>query len=327
MRRLIATTATILLVSISTSQAKPLNLTLCGASPGGLWSLVGAGVDASVKAAYPGSVITYQTSSGGPANVLQVKSGKCELGMANDGDLIFAIEGKPPFKSPVSGLKAVAVLYNWTPVMWIARRDFLAKYGIKDLGDLVNKKPPVRLAFNRRGLLTSAMTDSTLKALGVTPKDIESWGGSVQYQASNEQAQLMKDGRIDLLANTLFEGHRSIAEMAQSVDLAMLDLPERAITPVIKEFGLKPWTIKAGTHPWQKIDAHTVTTSVILFVDEKMDEQTVYDITKAMIQHPEGMGAVSEAMKRFKPPVMIEQSAAPFAEGAIRAYKEAGLMK
>lgn len=327
MRRLIATTATILLVSISTSQAKPFNLTLCGASPGGLWSLVGAGVDASVKAAYPGSVITYQTSSGGPANVLQVKSGKCELGMANDGDLIFAIEGKAPFKSPVSGLKAVAVLYNWTPVMWIARRDFLVKYDIKDLGDLVKKKPPVRLAFNRRGLLTSAMTDSTLKALGVTPKDIESWGGSVQYQASNEQAQLMQDGRIDLLANTLFEGHRSIAEMAQSVDLAMLDLPEQAITPVIKEFGLKPWTIKAGTHPWQKIDAHTVTTSVILFVDEKMDEQTVYDITKAMIQHPEGMGAVSEAMKRFKPPVMIEQSAAPFAAGAIRAYKEAGLMK
>jgi uncharacterized protein len=39
------------------------------------------------------------------------------------------------------------------------------------------------------------------------------------------------------------------------------------------------------------------------------------------------MGAVSKAMDRFKPPVMIEQSAVPFAEGAIKAYKEAGLMK
>lgn len=327
MRRVIATTATILLASIGVAHTKPYNLTLCGASPGGLWSLVGAGLDATVKAAYPGSTITYQTSSGGPANVLQVKGGKCELGMANDGDLIFATEGKPPFKSPVSGLKAIAVLYNWTPVMWIARRDFLKKYDIHDLSDLAKKKPPVRLAFNRRGLLTSAMTDATLKALGVTTKDIESWGGSIQYQASNEQAQLMSNGRIDMLANTLFENHRSIAEMAQSVDLAMVDVPEKAIAPVVKEFGLKPWTIKAGTHPWQKIDAHTVTTSVILFVDEKMDEKTVYDITKAMIQHPDKMGAVSDAMKRFTPKVMTEQEAAPFAAGAIKAYKESNLIK
>lgn len=327
MRRLIGTTATILLASISIAHAKSYNFTLCGASPGGLWSLVGAGLDATLKAEYPGSTITYQTSSGGLANVLQVKGGKCELGLANDGDLIFAKEGRAPFKSPVSGLKAVAVLYNWTPVMWIARRDFVEKYGIHDLSDLAKKKPPVRLAFNRRGLLTSAITEATLKALGITPKDIESWGGSIQYQASVEQAQLMENGRIDLLANTLFENHRSIAEMAQAVNLAMVDVPAKAITPVVKEFGLKPWVIKAGTHPWQKIDVHTMTTSVILFVDAKMDEQTVHAITKAMIDHPDKMGAVSAAMKRFKPPVMIEQSAAPFAEGAIKAYKEAGLMK
>lgn len=327
MRRLIATTAAILLTSFGVAQAKPYNLTVCGASPGGLWSLVGSGLDATMKAAYPGSTITYQTSSGGLANVLQVKSGKCELGIANDGDLIFAVGGKPPFKSPVTGLKAIAVLYDWAPVMWIARRDFVEKYDIHDLGDIAKKKIPVRLAFNRRGLLTSAMTDATLKALGITAKDIESWGGSIQYQASNEQAQLMENGRIDLLANTLFEGHRSIAEMAQAVNLAMVDVPQRAIDPVVKEFGLKPWTIKAGTHPWQKIDAHTVTTSIILFVDEKTDEQTAYDITKAMIQHPDKMAAVSAAMKRFQPKVMIDQSAAPFAAGAIKAYKEAGLMK
>lgn len=327
MRRLTLVTATMLFASIGVAQSKPYNLTLCGASPGGLWSLVGAGVDATVKAAVPGSTITYQTSSGGFANVMLVKTGKCELGMANDGDLIYAVEGKPPFKSKISGLKAVAVLYNWTPVMWIARRDFLKKHGIKDLADLVAKKPPVRMAFNRRGLLTTSMTDATLKAMGVTVKDIESWGGSVQYQASNEQAQLMSNGRIDLLANTLFENHHSISEMAQSVDLEMLDIPEKAITPVVKEFGLKPWLIKAGTHPWQKIDAHTVTTSVILFVDEKMDEQTTYELTKAMIKHPDRMGAVSESMKRFKPAIMIEQEAVPFAAGAVRAYKEAGLLK
>lgn len=327
MRRVIVTAAAALMISAGAAHAKPYNLTLCGASPGGLWSLVGAGLDATLKAAYPGSTITYQTSSGGLANVVQVKNGRCDLGIANDGDLLFALQGKPPFKSKVKGLKAIAVLYNWTPVMWIARRDFVEKYGIHSLADLAKKKPPVRLAFNRRGLLTSAISDATIKALGFTTKDIESWGGSVQYQASKEQARLMENGRIDLLANTLFVNHRSIAQMAQSTKLAMVDVPPQGIAPVVKEFHVKPWVIKAGTEPWQKIDAHTVTTSVILFADAKMPEKTVYDITEAMIKHPEKMGAVSKAMKQFKPQIMLEQDAAPFAPGAIKAYKKAGLMK
>ncbi|WP_161139884.1 TAXI family TRAP transporter solute-binding subunit [Propylenella binzhouense] len=318
--------AGLFLATAAPALAGPYTMTVCGASPGGLWSLVGAGLDAAMKAAYPGSTITYQTSSGGLANVVQVKGGTCEIGMANDGDLIYAVEGREPFKDKVQGLKAIAVLYDWAPVMWIARKDFAEKYGIKDLNDLKTAKPPVRLAFNRRGLLTSAITEATLEAIGITLDDIKSWGGTVQFQASNEQAELMQNGRIDLLANTLFEGHRSIAEMAQAVDLAMVDVPDEAAKKTIEEFHLKPWTIPASAHDWQKKDAKTVTTSIILFADEKLDEQTAYDITKAMIEHPDRMAAVSSAMSRFKPSIMIDQEAAPFHEGAIRAYKEAGLM-
>ena len=45
-----------------------------------------------------------------------------------------------------------------------------------------------------------------------------------------------------------------------------------------------------------------------------------------MIDHPESMAAVSDAMKRFVPKGMTAQDVVPFHPGAIRAYKEAGLM-
>lgn len=308
------------------SHAEPLNLAMCGASPGGLWSLVGAGLDAAVKEQVPNSTITYQSSSGGLANVVQVKKGACQLGMANDGDLIYAVNGTEPFKEPVEGLKAITVLYDWAPVWWIARKDFAEEYGIEDLQDLADAKPPVRLVFNRRGLLTSAITEETLKALGVTLDDIEDWGGSVQFQASGEQTELMRDGRVDMLANTLFEGHRTLTEMADAVDLKLIGVPDNAAEAVIEEFQLKPWTLEPGSVPGQEEPVKTVTTSVILFVDESMDEETAYQITKSMIDHPDKMGAVSNAMKRFSPDGMTDQNAVPFHEGAIKAYKEAGLM-
>ena len=306
--------------------AQEINESVCGASPGGLWSLVGAGLDAAVKEQAPGSTITYQTSSGGLANVVQVKAGTCALGMANDGDLAYAVAGTEPFDAPVDGLRALAVLYDWAPVWWIARADFAEEYGLEDLGDLAEAKPPVRLVFNRRGLLTSAITETTLNALGVELEDIEEWGGSVQFQASGEQTNLMRDGRVDILANTLFEGHASLAQMAEAVDLKLLATPEEAIQATIDEYSLKSWTISAEDNPGEGGDVPTVTTSIILFVDESMDDETAYTLTKAMIENPGSMGAVSAAMSRFSPEGMVGQDVVPFHDGALRAYEEAGLM-
>lgn len=308
------------------SQAETINESVCGASPGGLWSLVGTGLDTAVKEEFPGSTITYQTSSGGLANVPQVVSGVCAFGMANDGDLAFAAKGVAPFKAPVEGLTAVAVLYDWAPVWWIARADFAEKYGIDDLSDLKEAKPPIRLVFNRRGLLTSAITESTLKALGITIEDIESWGGSVQFQASEEQSRLMQDGRVDMLANTLFEGHRSLTEMGNSVDLKLVQVPDEAAKATVEEYGLQPWTISPEANPWGDNPVKTVTTSIILFTKADASEELVYNLTKSMINNPDKMAAVSEAMTRFTPKGMTAQNVVPFHPGAIRAYKEAGLM-
>ena len=66
-------------LAATAAQAQTYNLTLTGASPGGLWSRIGGGVDAAIAAAYPGSTITYQTSSGGLANIPMVAGGKVPL--------------------------------------------------------------------------------------------------------------------------------------------------------------------------------------------------------------------------------------------------------
>ena len=311
----------------SQAQLNNTNLTLCGASPGGMWSLVGAGVDSAIKTAYPGSTATYQTSSGGPANVVQVAAGRCNLGIANDGDLASATTGKAPFKQKYSDMRAIAVMFDWLPVMWVARKDFADKYGIKSVQDIVDKKAPVRLVFNRKGLLTSQITDAQLKAMGVSDSDIKNWGGSLQYQASGEQTKLMKDGRVDVMANTIFEGHRTLGEIAMSTDIVMLSTPKKANDAVIEEFYVKPWVITKDKHAWQSQDNPTVSTGVVLFANANMSDTTAYEITKSIINNPDKVRAVSKAMAPFKPSVMTDQKVVPFHPGAVKAYKEAGLMK
>jgi TRAP-type uncharacterized transport system substrate-binding protein len=162
------------------------NLTLCGASPGGLWSLLGAGIDAALKAAKPGSTVTYQTSGGGFANVGLIDNKKCELAIVHDAEAKAAVAGEKPFKAPVESLRTVAVLYTWAPMQLIMRKEFADKHAIKSLTDIVAKKVPMRILLNRRGNVASGVGASMLSAAGASPDMIKSWGGNVTYSASKE---------------------------------------------------------------------------------------------------------------------------------------------
>ncbi len=44
------------------AEAQTYQVTLAGASPGGLWSTIGTGFDKALAKAYPGSTVTYQTA-------------------------------------------------------------------------------------------------------------------------------------------------------------------------------------------------------------------------------------------------------------------------
>ena len=57
LKSFVATAATAILLATSPASAKELNLTLAGASPGGLWTLLGAGLEAALKAGGPGSSV------------------------------------------------------------------------------------------------------------------------------------------------------------------------------------------------------------------------------------------------------------------------------
>ncbi len=326
MKRFLVGIAAVMAFGSASAQLDNTNLVLCGASPGGMWSNIGVGVDTAIKASYPSAAATYQTSSGGPANVVQVKRKTCDIGLANDGDLAAAVNGQAPFKDKVEGLQAIGVMLDWLPVMWVARKDFADKYGITSLQDLVDKKVPARFVMNRRGLLTSDITTSLLESLDMSIDQLKKNGGTIQYQASGEQANLMRDGRVDIMGNTLFEGDRGVMETAMSVDLVLLDAPESANQAVIDQYYLKPWVIKAGAFPWHEHDVNTVTTSVIMFADEDMSEQRAYDIAKAMIDNATKFAGVSKSLDKFKAAVLTQQDVLPFHPGALKAYKEAGLL-
>jgi TRAP transporter TAXI family solute receptor len=301
------------------------NLTLCVASPGGLWSLLGAGIDAAVKEAHPGSTITYQTSGGGYANVVQLDQNKCDLAIIHDAEATAATKGEKPFEKPFNSAKTVAVLYTWAPMQLILHKSYAEEHGIKTIEDIGAKKLPINILLNRRGNVASPVGASLLTAAGASPEQIESWGGSVTYSASKEQGELMRDRRADAILNSLFINHRSIRQLASAIDLTLIPIGDETADSVAKEWSIGKFTIPAAAYEWGPGDAKTVTLSAQLFAREDADEKMVTDITAALVDHVDKVTAVHKAMAALDAKLMAGSQAVPYHPAAAAVYKAKGL--
>ncbi|MFN4283203.1 MAG: TAXI family TRAP transporter solute-binding subunit [Alphaproteobacteria bacterium] len=316
-----------LLATAATASAQSYNMTIAGASPGGLWTLIGTGVDSAVKAAYPGSTITYQTSGGGIANVGLLDQKRVQLGIIHDVELKDAQDGKPPFKAPIKSMRVLAYMYDWSPQQLILTKEFADKHGIKTFDDIISKKAPVRMVLNRQGNIAATVGTELFTAAGVDVKDIEKWGGRVIYAASAEQADLLKDRRVDLMNNSLFVRHASLLEVGQALPVVMLPISKGIVDKVSKELGTIPYVVKGGSYPYQPEDVTTVSFGAAVVANAAMSDQDAYNLTKALVEQIDKVRGVHSSMKELTPELMASLQVTPYHPGAVKLYKEKGLMK
>lgn len=314
------------------AQAQPYNLTIAGYSPGGLVSTAGAGLDAAVAAAYPGSTVTYQTSSGGLANALLVQQGKAPLGFVSSTELIVALEGRPPFKTP---LKDLRFLFNaYTPesrfqmTHTLVSKAWAEQHGIKTFEDIAAKKPPMRIAVNRPGNMDGDVSIATLTAMGVSLGDIAKWGGQVIRAASGEQASLMLDRRIDVISFGISYRHPRVLEVSNSVDIVMLPMSEETAKKAAQATGAAFCEVKAKEYDFLAADSASVCVGMPVVANASMDEQTAYNVTKAMFEQIEKYKASHRLLAASTTTETLSQaSAAPMHPGARKYLQEAGILK
>jgi TRAP transporter TAXI family solute receptor len=331
MRRLLRAAAAAACLCTS-AQAQSYNLTIAGYSPGGLVSTAGAGLDAALAAAFPGSTVTYQTSSGGLANALLLQQGKVPLGFVSDTELIVALEGKPPFKAPIKELR---MLFNaYTPesrfqmTHTLVTKAWADQHGIKTFEDITAKKPPMRIAVNRPGNMDGDASIATLTAIGVSLDDIRKWGGQVIRAASGEQTSLFLDRRIDMISFGISYRHPRVLEVANGIETVMLPMSEATARKAAATVGAAYCDVKAKEYDFLHADSASICVGMPVLVNASMDEKTAYNVTKAMFEQIEKYKASHRLLAASTTKESLAQKgAAALHPGAEKYYREAGILK
>lgn len=254
---------------------------------------------------------TAQSTGASVANLNLLKEGKVELALVQNDITYYAANGIEMFKgNKIDGLAGIATLYPET-IQIVT----LADKNIKTVADLKGK----RVAVGAAGSGTEANARQILEAYGLTYNDL-----TAQYLNFADAASNLKDGNIDAAFVTAGFPTAAIQDIAAQRQIALVSLTDDKIDALSKKY---PYYTKivvpAGTYTGLKQDTVTVAVMAMLVTKENLDQNLVYQMTKAIFSNLNRLAEAHSVGKLIKLEKATDGMPIKLHPGAERYFKEA----
>lgn len=296
-------------------------ITLSGGSLAGGWSAISEGLTGALRRALPGAAITHEVGGDG-ANAVLVNSGRVQLGLLHSAVAQLALRGEYPYSQKLEQIRGISLVYSDSAFHFLVN----ANTGLTSVEEIKAKKYPIRISVIYRGSLMEIASKTLLEAYGITYEDIESWGGKVYFRALTPSLELIKDGQLDAVSVSVQFPETNINEASLTHNFRLLPISDAAIEYVNQKLGTYRSKIPAGTYRFAPEDIPTFSDVCILIAYAGMPEEQAYQVTRALFTNLDYLHTVHRALSKLKPSDMPRVNHLPLHPGAIRFYREAGVL-
>jgi len=258
--------------------------------------------------------VTAQTSGASAENVRLVNKKEVELALVQSDTLDFAFNAKEAFKEPLKAMNAVAVLYPEIIQVVVG-----AASPIKSIADLKGKKVGV----GAPGSGTEANFRQLLDAYGMKKEDV-----NAQFLSFSESAEAYKDKHIDAFIVTAGIPNAGIMDVATQNEIRILDIPADVAAKLTQKYPfLAAVKVPANTYKGQTAEVSTVAVNAVLICGSSLSEAMVYNLTKALFENQADLASAHAKGKELNIKTAVTGVSIPYHPGAVKYYKEKGLMK
>ena len=318
-------------VAQSFNDNKPISYSVDGATATGYFKVVAETINGIVREAYPGSDATYKPGS--PAGgILNMAAGKSDISFTGGApEIEHALEGKAPFKESLNGkFSYIMMMHDELVVHALMTKEFADRAGVRSYDDLVAKKPAFRLAVNTTGNMQSTYGMYMLHfgAYGVDDAELTKWGVTLFRGNTNEGLAQLRDGKVDVLVNGAFLPTAEVIDINRGRPLLWLEGNEAKLQPAVKKYGYRVVKLEKGAYPFVDRDTFMTVNWNAGLAGNHVSEETVYKFLKAITDAKDRVQKVHPSLKNFSvQSISKNPTPLPFHPGALRFYKEAGVIK
>ena len=261
------------------AQDNPDQLRFMAGPPGGNWFALGG----ALGDMWSKNVIqTTSGTGGGVSNIVNVDRDKGDFGLTVASVLGAAQKGEAAFKKPMNNAVNMANLYRQY-TYFIIRKDYAEKNGIKTLGDIIDKKLPIRMATLKPGTSSEFVIRSIFeKGWGADWKDVKKWGGSVEFASYSDGAGLLADNHLDMFAFAVGRAASIVMKIESQTDIMILPVDKKARDAMSEAYGTTTFNVDKTVYKSVTTDIPVVGDYTCIVVKKGLSEKLVYDLSKTL---------------------------------------------
>ena len=289
-----------------------LNIAIATGGTGGVYYPLGGGMANVLSKHVPGMQASARVTGGSVDNLKLIGSQQSEVALVMVDAALDALKGEDKFKGNPVEVRTLMVLYpNRMHVVTVDGT------GINSMADLKGKR--VSVGAPKSG--TELNSRAILAAAGMTYKDL----GKVEYLPFAESVDLMKNRQLGATLQSAGLGVASLKDLSSSASITVVSVPKETIDKIGPPFISA--IIPANTYTGQDKDVPTAAVVNYLVTSSAVSDDLAYQMTKLIFESLPELQNAHAAGKEIKLEAAATGSPVPLHPGAIRYYKEKGLIK
>jgi len=282
---------------------------------GGVYYPYGGAIAEIINKHIPNTTATAEVTGASVENVRLVGQGKATLAFTMNDTLYDAYMGQGKFKdNKIDSLRTILQVYpNVYHVVT------LKKNPIKKLSDLKGK----RVSVGSPGSGTEYKSSLVFPALGINYSDMK-----IYRLSFAENTTQLKDGAIDAGVWSVAPPTSSIMDLATTHDIYIIPFSKKEIETIEKTFPFySSWIIPKNTYKGQTNDVQTIAVWNSIVCHKDTPEELVYKITKTIFENKKVLLDTHKIAEFTTPETSVAKSPIPIHPGALKYYKEIGVIK
>lgn len=258
-----------------------------------------------------------ESTGGSIYNLKTIRAGELDMGVAQSDWQHHAYHGTGAFAEdgPFEGLRSVFALHA-EPFTVLARADA----GIRTFEDLKGK----RVNIGNPGSGQRGTMEVLMNALGWTRDDF----ALTSELKSAEQSKALCDNKVDAIVFTVGHPNASIKEATTACDAVLVPVAGPAVDQLVAQHDYyRKAEIPGGLYSGNPEPVPTFGVGATLVTSAATSDQAVYQLVKAVFENFDDFRRLHPTFAGLAKGEMVKDGlSAPLHEGAVRYYREAGLM-
>jgi hypothetical protein len=297
---------------------------------GGGWYTTAGGMAALVQKAEPNITIKV-IPGGGTVNPRLLDAQQAEIGWGVSFVDKAAYNGTAPLVD-----KKYDNFYGLAGNFSVDFYHFLAakSTGVTTLDQFIEKVKSgekIKLAAPMAGTSERALTGFVLEHYGLSYDKLEKMGCKVIYAVYGDMVNLYKDRHVDYVFTCLGLPGAAITEMAISRPSILMSVSDDVINYCAETFGTVSLDsgisfVPGGTYKGMDQDIQTIAHSTEICASANLPDNVAYTFVKTLMENLDQVYDLSPSFKKYFTKKNAPKTVVPLHPGALKYYKEAGLI-